>query len=184
MNINENDVDFMMMETNFVNGRANMSGNPSPVTAYGTYWGIKACAKFLWGNDDLKDNRIAVQGVGAVGYNLCRYLAQEGAKLIVTDICKDKAQKAVKDFNASLVEKDSIYDVDCDIFSPNCIGAILNDNTIPRLKAKIVAGAANNVLLDEEKHGNMLMERGILYAPDYVINAGGVINVYQEFYPP
>jgi len=184
MNINETDVDYMMMETNFVNGRANMSGNPSPVTAYGTYWGIKACAKFLWGSDDLKGKRIAVQGVGSVGYSLCGYLVKEGAELIVTDVCKEKAEKAARDFNALIVEPESIYDVECDIFSPNSIGAILNDNTIPRLKARIVAGAANNVLLDEEKHGNMLMERGILYAPDYVINAGGVINVYQEFFPP
>lgn len=184
MNINEHDVDFMMMETNCVNGRANMSGNPSPVTAYGTYWGIKACAKFLWGDDALKDRVIAVQGVGAVGYTLCAYLFNEGAKLIVTDTCEHKIQKVVEDFNATAVKPEEIYDVDCDIFSPNCVGAILNDQTIPRLKAKIVAGAANNVLLDEVKHGDMLMERGILYAPDYVINAGGVINVYQEFFPP
>ncbi|MGD9886483.1 MAG: Leu/Phe/Val dehydrogenase [Bacilli bacterium] len=184
MNINEFDVDYLMMETNYVNGRADMSGNPSPVTAYGVYWGIKACAKEKWGNDSLLEKVVAVQGLGAVGYALCEYLHQEGAKLIVTDIKKDRIDKAVAAFGAVAVKCDDIYSVKCDIFSPNSVGAILNDQTIPSLNCEIVAGAANNVLLEEKKHGDMLMERGILYAPDYVINAGGVVNVYQEFTPP
>lgn len=184
MNIDENDVDCIMMETDFVNGRADMSGNPSPITAYGTYWGIKACAKEKWGNDSLKDKVIAVQGVGAVGYTLCEYLHKEGAKLIITDVSKEKCERAAKAFNAKIVEPEAIYAVECDIFSPNSIGAVLNDNTIPQLKCAIIAGAANNVLLDEKIHGDMLMELNILYAPDYVINGGGVINVYQEFFPP
>jgi leucine dehydrogenase len=184
MNITEMDVDYMMMESNFLNGRADMSGNPSPITSYGVYWGVKATAKAVWGDDNLAGKTIAVQGLGAVGYTLCEYLHQEGAKLIVTDVFEDKIDRVVKNFGAEAVSCDEIYGVDCDIFSPNSVGAVLNDNTIPRLKCKAVAGAANNVLLDELMHGDMLMERGILYAPDYVINAGGVINVYQEFFPP
>jgi leucine dehydrogenase len=184
MNINERDVDMMMMETDYVNGRADQSGNPSPVTAYGVYWGIKACAKEKWGDDSLKDKTIAVQGVGAVGFALCDYLKKEGAKLIVTDTVWEKAEKAAKEFDAQLLKPEAIYSVKCDIFSPCSVGAILNDETIPQLNCEIVAGCANNVLLDEIKHGDMLMNRGILYAPDYVINAGGVVNVYQEFFPP
>lgn len=184
MNITEHDVDYLLMETDYVNGRADMSGNPSPVTAYGVYWGIKAAAFELWGNNSLANKVIAVQGVGAVGYALCQYLYEEGAKLIITDIDNEKLNRAATDFQATIVKPNDIYVTKCDIFSPNSIGAILNDNTIPLLNCKIVAGSANNVLLDEKKHGDMLMNRGILYAPDYVINAGGVINVYQEFFPP
>jgi leucine dehydrogenase len=184
MNINEKDVDYMMMETQHVNGRANMSGNPSPMTAYGTYWGMKACAQKRWKNNSLKGKVIAVQGVGAVGYTLCEYLYKEGATLIVADVVQAKVDRVVKDFKAKAVGIDEIYGAECDIFSPNSIGAILNDQTIPRLKCEIIAGSANNVLLDEQVHGDELMKRNILYAPDYVINAGGVINVYQEFFPP
>lgn len=184
MNINEFDVDYLLMETEYVNGRANMSGNPSPVTAYGVYWGIKAAAFEKWKNNSLTDKVIAVQGVGAVGYTLCKYLYQEGAKLIITDIDNEKVKKAVLDFKATAINPEDIYSIKCDIFSPNSIGAILNDKTIPLLNCEIVAGSANNVLLDEKIHGDMLMNRGILYAPDYVINAGGLINVYQEFFPP
>lgn len=184
MNINEHDVDFILNETSYVNGRSNMSGNPSPLTAYGVYWGMKASAKEKWNDNSLTGKVIAVQGVGAVGFALCEYLHKEGAKLIITDIDSEKMKKTVKTFQAVTVNPDDIYSVNCDIFSPNSIGAILNDDTIPQLNCAIVAGAANNVLLEEKKHGDMLMKRGILYAPDYVINAGGVINVYQEFFPP
>jgi leucine dehydrogenase len=184
MNISEFDVDNIMKETNYVNGRADMSGNPSPVTSYGVYWGIKAAAKEKWGDDSLKGKVVAVQGLGAVGYTLCEYLHKEGAKLIVTDIKPEKIDRAVKELGATPVKCEEIYSVKCDIFSPNSVGAILNDDTIPQLKCEVVAGAANNVLLDEKKHGDMLMDRDILYAPDYVINAGGVVNVYQEFNPP
>ena len=184
MNISETDVDYMMMETDYVNGRADMSGNPSPITAYGVYWGMKASAKEQWGTDLLAGKTISIQGLGAVGYTLCEFLHKEGAKLIVTDISQEKIDKVVKDFGAKGVSLDEIYQVECDIFSPNSIGAILDDKTIPQLKCKVIAGAANNVLLDEVAHGDLLMNLGILYAPDYVINAGGVINVYQEFFPP
>ena len=184
MNITEHDVDQIMKETDYVNGRADLSGNPSPLTAYGTYWGMKACALERWGNNSLKDRTIAVQGTGAVGYTLCKYLHEEGAKLIVSDINKEKAERVSRDFGAEVVSPEEIYRVSCDIFAPCSVGAVLNDETIPLLKCEIVAGCANNVLLDEKIHGDMLMERGILYAPDFVINAGGVINVYQEFHLP
>ncbi len=184
MNINEHDCDYMLMESDYINGRANMSGNPSPVTAYGVYWGVKAAAYEKWGSNSLKDKVVAVQGVGAVGYILCEYLHKEGAKLIVTDVSQEKVQRVVEDFGAKAVSVNEIYSVDCDIFSPNSIGAILNDDTIPQLKCEVVAGGANNVLLDETKHGDMLMNRDIVYAPDFVINGGGLINVYQEFFPP
>lgn len=184
MNIDEHDCEYMVMESDFINGRADLSGNPSPVTAYGVYWGIKACALEKWGNNSLKDKVVAVQGLGAVGRALCEYLHQEGAKLIVTDIMPEKVEQVVKVYNAKAVKPEEIYSVECDIFAPCSVGAILNDDTIPQLKCEIVAGAANNVLLDEKRHGDMLMERGILYAPDFVINGGGLINVYQEFFPP
>lgn len=184
MNISEFDVDYMMMETDYVNGRANMSGNPSPVTAYGVYWGIKATAMERWGDSSLKGKTIAIQGLGAVGYPLCEHLYHEGAKLIVTDVDEKRITRAVENFNARAVSIDEIYSVSCDIFAPCCVGAVLNDATIPQLKCEVVAGCANNVLLDEKKHADLLMEMNILYAPDYVINGGGVINVYQEFFPP
>lgn len=184
MNINEEDCDYMVMESNYINGLANVSGNPSPVTAYGTYWGIKATAYEKWGNNSLKDKVVAVQGLGAVGYNICKHLHTEGAKLIVTDIVEEKVQQAVKEFGAKAVSSEEIYSVECDIFAPCSIGAVLNDKTIPQLKCEIVAGCANNVLEDDQKHGDMLMNRGILYAPDFVINGAGLINVYQEFFPP
>ncbi|HEY8364814.1 MAG TPA: Glu/Leu/Phe/Val dehydrogenase [Haloplasmataceae bacterium] len=184
MNINEQDCDYMVMECDYINGLANVSGNPSPVTAYGVYWGIKACAFERWGNNSLKDRVIAVQGLGAVGYALCEYLHKEGAKLIVTDVVEERVKKAVQELNAKAVSVNEIYSVKCDIFAPCSIGAVLNDDTIPQLNCEVVAGCANNVLLDEVKHGDMLMNRGILYAPDYVINGAGLINVYQEFFPP
>jgi leucine dehydrogenase len=184
MNITEFDVDQIMKETDCVNGRAELSGNPSPMTAYGVYWGMKACAKERWGCSSLKDRVIAVQGVGAVGYTLCEYLFNEGAKLIVSDTCADKANRVKNDFQAEVVSPEAIYRVKCDIFAPCSVGAILNDDTIPQLRCEIIAGCANNVLLEEKRHGDMLMERNILYAPDFVINAGGVINVYQEFFLP
>ncbi len=184
MNINEQDCEYMVMESDYINGRADMSGNPSPVTAYGVYWGVKASAYEKWGNNSLKDKVIAVQGLGAVGYALCEYLHKEGAKLIVTDIAPEKVKKAQEEFGALAVSTEEIYGVECDIFAPCSVGAVLNDETINKLKCEIVAGCANNVLLDENKHGDMLMNRGILYAPDFVINAAGLINVYQEFFPP
>jgi leucine dehydrogenase len=173
------DMDYVKMETEFVTGVAGGSGDPSPVTAYGTYRGIRACARERYGSDSLTGMSVAVQGVGHVGYYLCRYLADEGAKLIVTDIDHDRVGRVVREFGAAAVAPDEIYAVDAQVFAPCALGAVVNDDTIPRFRFDIIAGAANNQLA-EERHGDTLHQRGILYAPDYVINAGGLINVYGE----
>ncbi|MRX73149.1 leucine dehydrogenase [Bacillus lacus] len=178
------DMDLIHEETNFVTGISpafGSSGNPSPVTAYGVYRGMKAAAKEAFGTDSLEGKVIAVQGVGNVAYNLCRYLHEEGAQLIVTDINKEAVQRAVDEFGAKAVDPEDIYSVECDIYAPCALGATINDSTIPLLKAKVIAGAANNQLR-ETRHGDQIHEMGIVYAPDYVINAGGVINVADELY--
>ncbi|MGD2216850.1 MAG: Glu/Leu/Phe/Val dehydrogenase [Gemmatimonadales bacterium] len=173
------DMDYVHMETEHVVGIAGRSGDPSPVTAYGTYQGMKACALEKYGDDSLKGKTVAVQGVGHVGYYLCENLAAEGTKLIVTDIAEDKVARCVDDFGAEAVQPDAIYGVDAEIFAPCALGAIVNSETIPQLKCDIIAGAANNQLATYED-GKAVQERDILYAPDYVINAGGLINVYSE----
>ncbi|PFA63937.1 leucine dehydrogenase [Bacillus sp. AFS015802] len=178
------DMDLIHEETDYVTGISpafGSSGNPSPVTAYGVYRGIKAAAKEAFGTDSLEGKTIAVQGIGNVAYNMCRHLHEEGANLIVTDINKEAVQRAVDEFGAKAVDINDIYGVDCDIFAPCALGAIINDETIPQLKAKVIAGAANNQL-KETRHGDAIHEMGIVYAPDYVINAGGVINVADELY--
>jgi leucine dehydrogenase len=178
------DMDLIHEETNYVTGISpafGSSGNPSPVTAYGVYRGMKAAAKEAFGTDSLEGKTIAVQGVGNVAFNMCRHLHEEGAKLIVTDINKEAVQRAVDEFGAKAVGLDEIYSVECDIFAPCALGAIINDETIPQLKAKVIAGAANNQF-KEARHGDIVHEMGIVYAPDYVINAGGVINVADELY--
>ncbi|TFD92232.1 branched-chain amino acid dehydrogenase [Jeotgalibacillus sp. R-1-5s-1] len=178
------DMDLIHEETDYVTGISpafGSSGNPSPVTAYGVYRGIKAAANEAYGSDSLEGKTIAVQGVGNVAFTLCRHLHEEGAKLIVTDINKEAVQRAVDEFGATAVEPNEIYGVDCDIFAPCALGAVINDQTLEVLKADVIAGAANNQL-KETKHGDILHERGIVYAPDYVINAGGVINVADELY--
>lgn len=173
------DMDYVHMETENVVGIAGRSGDPSPVTAYGTYRGMKACVFELYGDDSLKGKTVTVQGVGHVGYYLCENLAGEGANLVVSDIHQDKVARCVEDFGAEAVGADEICDVDADIFAPCALGAIVNSETIPRLKVNIIAGAANNQLATKED-AKAVQERGILYAPDYVINAGGLINVYSE----
>jgi len=173
------DMDYVEMETEFVTGVAAGSGDPSPVTAYGTYRGIKACAREKYGDDSLEGRTVAVQGVGHVGYYLCGYLAAEGAKLVVTDIDAERVKKVVDEFRAEAVAIDAIYGVQAEIFAPCALGAVINDKTLPQFKFDIVAGAANNQLA-EERHGDEVEAKGILYAPDYVINAGGLINVYGE----
>lgn len=178
------DMDLIHEETDYVTGISpafGSSGNPSPVTAYGVYVGMKATAKEAFGDDSLEGKTIAIQGVGNVSYNLCRYLHEEGARLIVTDINKESVQRAVEEFNAQAVDINDIYSVECDIFSPNALGGVINDETIPQFKARVIAGAANNVL-KEERHGDQIHEMGFYYAPDYVINAGGLINVADELY--
>jgi leucine dehydrogenase len=176
------DMDYIKMETNYVAGLTSTvrsSGDPSPVTAYGTWKGIKACANEIWGSDSMEGRTIAVQGLGHVGFALCKYLHDEGAKLIVTDINEDNITRAVTEFSAKAVQANEIYGVDCDIFSPCALGAIINDDTISQLKCRVIAGSANNQL-KEERHGDVITNKGILYAPDFIINAGGVINVYDE----
>jgi leucine dehydrogenase len=178
------DMDLIHEETDYVTGISpafGSSGNPSPVTAYGVYVGMKAAAKEAFGSDSLEGKVVAIQGVGNVAYTLCKYLHEEGAQLIVTDINKEAVQRAVEDFGARAVDPNEIYSVECDIYAPCALGATINDDTIPQLKAKVIAGSANNQLKDT-RHGDIIHEMGIVYAPDYVINAGGVINVADELY--
>jgi leucine dehydrogenase len=155
------------------------SGDPSPFTALGVRRGIEACVKCKRGRADLQGVHIAVQGVGHVGYHLCKELHAAGATLTVADVDKLKSERAQREFGAAVVAIDQIPQVECDVFAPCALGAGLNDDTIPHLKARIVAGAANNQLA-EPRHGDDLHARGILYAPDYAINAGGLVNVAQE----
>lgn len=173
------DIAIVHKETPYVLGLEGKSGDPSPMTAYGVYKGIKAAVKFKLGRDSLDGVKIAVQGLGHVGYYLCKHLADEGAKLFVTDINKESIEKVVAEFKATAVDVNAIYTQDVDVYAPCALGATVNDETLPRLKCSIIAGAANNVLA-EDRHGVALMNRGILYAPDYVINAGGIINVSFE----
>jgi leucine dehydrogenase len=174
------DMEFVAMETEHVAGLLGRSGDPSPVTAFGVYRGIKACAAIEYGDDSLAGRHVAVQGLGHVGHHLCENLVAENARLTVTDIDPERVQAAVLAFGAQAVAPEAIYDVEADVFAPCALGAAINDETIDRLDVDIVAGAANNQLADGAKHGRGLHERGILYAPDYVINAGGLINVYGE----
>jgi leucine dehydrogenase len=155
------------------------SGDPSPFTALGVRRGIEACVKHKLGKTSLEGVHVAVQGVGHVGYYLCKELFEAGAKISVADVDPLKAERAHREFKAAIVPLDQIFDVVCDVIAPCALGSALNDQTIPRLKAKIVAGAANNQLA-EPRHGDDLHQRGILYAPDYAINAGGLVNVAQE----
>jgi leucine dehydrogenase len=179
VNTTVDDMHIVAEETNYVTGLPSTSGDPSPVTALGVFHGIRASANEFYGSDDLSGKVVAVQGVGHVGYHVVKHLKEAGADVVVTDIKQKNIDKVVEDFGVKVVEPGKIYSVNCDIFAPCALGAVINDDTIPQLKCDIVAGAANNVL-EEERHGEELEEKGILYAPDYVINAGGVINVYDE----
>lgn len=160
-------------------GEANSSGDPSPVTAWGVYNGMLACAEKAFGAKSLKGLKISMQGLGAVNYHLLKYLHQEGAAVTACDINKEAVERAQKEFGVQIASPESIYDVASDIFSPGALGAILNSQTIPKLKCKVVAGGANNQLATE-KDGEELLKRGILYAPDYAINAGGLTNIFHE----
>ena len=173
------DMEFVRRETNHVAGLQGLSGDPSPVTGYGVYMGMKAVAKKRWGKDSLSGRTIAVQGCGKVAFYLCRHLRDEGARLTVTDIDQTKVKRVVEEFGATAVAPDAIYDAPADIYAPCALGATINDETLPRLRVSIVAGGANNQLA-EDRHGRELEAKGILYAPDFVINAGGLINVYRE----
>ena len=170
----------MTRKTNYVCGLPAVSGDPSPYTAIGVWQGIKATAKVALGTDDLNGVTIAVQGLGKVGYDLCRHLHKEGAKLIVANRSnKAKLDQAVEEFGATVVDQAEILSAKCDILAPCALGAIVNPTTIPNFNCKAIAGAANNLILDLEA-GQALKDRGILYAPDFIINAGGVINAAGE----
>jgi leucine dehydrogenase len=155
------------------------SGDPSPFTALGVRRGIEACVKFRLQRSALEGVHVAVQGVGHVGYHLCKQLHEAGAKISVADVDPLKAERAQREFGASIVPLDKIFEIECDVIAPCALGSALNDTSIPRIKARIVAGAANNQLA-QPRHGDDLHARGILYAPDYAINAGGLVNVAQE----
>jgi leucine dehydrogenase len=183
VNMTTKDMEYIRMETKHVAGLPESmggSGDPSPVTAYGTYMGMKAAAKKAFGSDSLAGKRIAVQGVGHVGTYLLEYLQKEGATLVLTDYYEERAYEAASRFGATAVALDEIYDQDVDIYSPCALGATINDDTINRLKCRVIAGCANNQLAIENEHGPELVRRGIVYAPDFLINAGGLINVYSE----
>ena len=182
VNITTGDMAIVNQSTEFVSGLEGKSGNPGPFTALGTFLGIKAAVKFKLGKDDLTGIKVAVQGLGSVGYSLCEKLHNAGAELIVTDINQVALDKAAAELNATVVGLDEIYSQDVDVFSPCALGASIDDNSIAQLKAVIIAGCANNQLA-EARHDQILLEKGILYAPDYVINAGGIINVALEIYP-
>jgi len=177
------DMEYVNMETKHVTGLPESmggGGDPSPVTAYGVYMGMKASAKHLWGHDGLNGKKIVVQGVGHVGENLVKLLMKEGAVVSIIDINEEQLKKVSTITKANILSSTDFYDMDMDIYAPCALGATLNTDTISRLKCAIVAGAANNQLAEETVHGKMLSEKGIIYAPDFLINAGGLINVYSE----
>jgi len=182
VNITTSDIAIANTVTPFVTGTEGKSGNPAPFTALGTFLGIKASVKHKLNRDDLTGLKVAVQGLGSVGYGLCEHLHNAGAVLFVTDINQDALDKAANELDATIVSLEEIYDQDVDIYAPCALGASINDDTIKRLKAKIIAGCANNQLA-EPRHDQALVDNGILYAPDYVINAGGIINIsFEENY--
>ncbi len=184
VNMKTSDMEYIHMETNHVTGLPESmggGGDPSPVTAYGTYVGMKASAKKEYGTDSLNGKRIMVQGVGQVGMHLVEYLEKENAKIFISDISEEKVKALAKKHGVTVVNQDDVYSMDVDIYAPCALGATINDDTIPQLKCSIIAGAANNQLKDEVRHGYMLIDRSITYAPDFLINAGGLINVYNEY---
>lgn len=181
--INTHDMEMVKMETNHVTGIPESmggSGDPSPVTAYGVYMGMKASAEFKWGNDNLAGKKVFVQGIGHVGETLVKHLSEEGAQVVINDIHEDRLAEVSSKYGAEIYRGGNLYEEEMDIYAPCALGATVNSKTIPMLKAEIIAGAANNQLEDEDKHGQMVKDRGIIYAPDFLINAGGLINVYSE----
>ncbi|MCD9030179.1 leucine dehydrogenase [Luteimonas sp. Y-2-2-4F] len=180
--IDVNDMEFVYRETEYVTGVHQVhggSGDPSPFTAYGTMQGLLAALNKKFGNEEVGNYRYAVQGLGHVGIEFVKLLKERGAKIFVTDINKDRVDRAVSEFGAEAVGLDEIYDVDADVYSPCALGGTVNEDTLPRLKARIICGAANNQLATNEV-GDEVEKRGILYAPDYAVNAGGVMNVSLE----
>jgi len=173
------DMAFVRCETAHVAGLADRSGDPSPVTGFGVYMGMKAAAKRRWGSDSLAGRTVLVQGAGKVAVALCRHLHEEGARLVVSDIAADKVGRVVEEFGAEPVAPEAIYDQPGDVYAPCALGATINDDTLGRLRVGIIAGGANNQLA-QDRHGAELEARGMLYAPDFVINGGGLVSVYGE----
>ena len=177
------DMDIVREVTPFVTGISESkggAGNPSPVTAYGVYMGMKAAAKYRYGSDKLGGKKILVQGIGHVGESLVEYLSKEGAEVLISDINPERLKTVSQKYGAVIYEDEDVYSANVDIYSPCALGATINDQTLERLSADIIAGAANNQLADDTRHGLVLREKGIVYAPDFLINAGGIINVYAE----
>lgn len=179
VNIRTSDIELVASETRFVAGTEGKAGDPSPHTALGSYLGLKAAAKHKFGSDDVRGLKIAIQGLGAVGYDFARYLADDGAILTVCDVNQEAVDRAVNELGATAVGVDDIYDVEMDIYAPCALGATVNDATLQRMSAKVIAGSANNQLATAA-HDKIVKDMGILYAPDYVINAGGVIHICSE----
>ncbi len=183
--ISTKDMEYIAMHTKYVAGKPEImggSGDPSPVTAYGVYVGMKASAKKVYGNDSLAGKKIALQGVGHVGEYLLENILKENdpKNITISDFYEDRVKQIVAKYGVNAVDKDAIYDVPMDIYAPCALGATINDNTLSRLKCSIIAGAANNQLEDEKRHADLCKAQGILYAPDFLINGGGIINVYYE----
>ncbi len=177
------DMDLVREVTPYVTGISESkggAGNPSPITAYGVFMGMKAAAKFKFGSDVLEDKSVYVQGIGHVGEALVEHLVNEGAKVTISDINQERLESVKSKYDVTIYGGNDLYSEEMDIYAPCALGATINDDTIHKLKAKVIAGAANNQLAEEDKHSLLLQERGIVYAPDFLINAGGIINVYAE----
>ncbi|MDB5031771.1 Glu/Leu/Phe/Val dehydrogenase dimerization domain-containing protein [Mucilaginibacter sp.] len=180
---NPRDMEYIRMETQHVAGLPESiggGGDPAPIAAMGVFMGIKASVKELFGTDSLTGKSVIVQGIGHVGENLVRLLRDENVKVYVSDINEEQSRQVSKKYGAEAISNNNIFDIDADIYSPCALGGTVNTQTINKLKCAIIAGSANNQLEDETLHGQLLLEKGILFAPDYVINAGGVINCYSE----
>lgn len=180
VNLSSEDVCKIKRETKYVVGVSQKSKGPVRMTAIGVLFGIKAAVEFQWKTKELNQLKVAVQGVGNVGKELCHYLHEHGVKLFVSDLRREQAEEIKHLYGATIVDMNEIYSLEVDVFSPCALGGVLNSSTIPLVKATIIAGAANNQLEDEQIHSKLLESKEILYCPDYVINAGGLINVYNE----
>lgn len=177
------DMDLVREVTPYVTGISESkggAGNPSPITAYGVFMGMKAASKYAYGSDNLEGRTVVVQGIGHVGEVLVEHITNEGGKVIISDINEARLQEVSAKYGAEIYRGDDVYSIPMDIYAPCALGATVNNDTIGKLKAKVIAGAANNQLADENIHGALLQDRGIVYAPDFLINAGGIINVYAE----
>ncbi|MEL6346285.1 MAG: Glu/Leu/Phe/Val dehydrogenase [Myxococcota bacterium] len=183
MNTTVQDMNWIRRETRWVTGSSKMaggSGDPSPVTAWGVYQGIRACLEVVYGSPDVNRRTVAIQGVGAVGYHLARFLHEGGARLVYSDVNERRLRQVTEEFGGKIISQEDFYTADCDVLAPCAIGGVINARTIPLIRAPIIAGAANNQLDDEEGDGVLLQKASITFAPDYVINAGGLIQVHAE----